>query len=156
MTPKGNKQGSFETFFKKLNQNNLLTKIRISPKEDVNKLLSPFKLHKNQTHKWWKEYNNSKHRLPYGIYVGTIGNVMNALGALAILHDLSEPIKRGHNPSRILNGRKWRNFNHKFKLDYERLKNSTSTSAIILSADRGTSIGGYKSEIFYLTYEYHI
>ena len=63
ITPKGNKQGSFETLFKKLNQNNLLTKIRISPKDDVIKLLSPFKFHKNQTPKWWKEYNNSKHRL---------------------------------------------------------------------------------------------
>lgn len=94
---------------------------KVSPKKDLNRKLSPFRFTKNDTPRWWQNYNDTKHKLPLGAYQGNIGNVLNALGALAILHDLGKRICETSNPLDILERKRWHTFPKEITNDYHRL-----------------------------------
>jgi hypothetical protein len=158
MTSKGRGQKKFPTYYLRLNKNNVLSKQVLYPRQKVLKTVKPFFVGKNPGNfpapAWWTRYNNSKHSLPDGAYVGTIENVMNAVGALYILHNLAGAIIKGLSPTNALDGSKWRIFGTKFRKDFYRLKGSTTTTAILQSADTG-GLAKYKSRIFYFPSEFH-
>jgi len=104
---KSQKQEKFHFYYKLLNSEGMLSKQIICPKKDTRRIMAPFQIYENETPKWWKKYNDSKHDLPKGAYQGTIGNVLGAMGALAILHDIAEQAEKMNEPNMLLDGSKW-------------------------------------------------
>src|SRR2546422_9704784 len=49
---------------------------------------APFNPFEEETRGWWEAYNATKHDLPEGIYKATLGNTIQALGALFILNHI--------------------------------------------------------------------
>jgi len=63
--------------------------------EDVRDAILPFD---NKEPEWWKAYNHHvKHKMPEGIFKATYDNVINAIGALFILHHIVDMKQRNRN-----------------------------------------------------------
>jgi hypothetical protein len=122
-----------EFYYNLLNKYKMLSVQKLAPKEMATTIISPFLLEQQNTPKWWQAYNDTKHDLPEGAYNGTIGNVMNALGALTILHDISQWILTARNPIRdsILQGSNWKDKSTDFINDYQSLKEPNSFGEIM-------------------------
>jgi hypothetical protein len=102
-----------------LNEKNVLSLQKVSPTDKFNLVLQPFQLEEN-TPKWC--YNDTKHDLPQGAYNGKLGNVLNSLAALAILHDLADLFMRNAKPDKLFDGTNWRDITTEFMTEYKRLE----------------------------------
>jgi hypothetical protein len=152
--PKLNRQKEFPFYFEHLNKTNILSIQKVAPREQFNLILRHFHTDKKEkTPKWWQEYNDTKHDLPRGAYNGKLGNVLNALAALALLHDIADLLMGGTNVNRVLDSGNWLDISSEFLHDYERLLYSRATSGILYTANRG--FYDYKSSLFYYLFEYH-
>jgi hypothetical protein len=140
-------QAKFKDYYDFLNIKGVLSLQVVSPKKKFDKIMTPFALNKYPVPDWWNDYNTTKHELPSGAYVGIMGNVLNALGALAILHDIADLVMKNRTLSTLLDGNKWKVYSKEFIDDYERTKNTTLSTRVIHEANRGFST--YKSEIFF-------
>jgi len=147
------KQERFEEYYRFLNKNGMLVLQIVSPKMKFNKIINPFQLKNRPVPDWWHDYNASKHKLPSGALV-RMGNVLNALGGLAILHDIAELTWKSNNPNLLLEGKKWRNYSDEFINDYKRVKNSKNMTGTINTAERYFSL--YKSQLFFYLCEFHL
>jgi len=83
-----------------------------------------------------------------------MGNVLNALGGLAILHDIAELTWKTNNPNLLLDGSKWRIYSNEFINDYKRVKNSKNVTGDINNAERYFSL--YKSQVFFYLCEFRL
>lgn len=145
------RQKSFEEYYKFLNKNGMLSLQIVSPKRKFDKIIAPFQLKKHSVPDWWDDYNTSKHSLPSGALV-RMGNVLHALGGLAILHDIAELTWKSNTPNLLLDGSKWRIYSKEFIDDYKRVKNSKNMTGNINTAERYFSL--YRSQIFFYLCEF--
>jgi hypothetical protein len=136
-----------------LNEGSILSLQKVSPKEKFDLVLQPFQSKTESTPEWWQEYNNTKHDLPVGAYSGKLKNVLNALAALAILHDLADLFMRKANPDRVFDPTNWYDISSEFMTEYKRLENTDLSNGILHTANRGFS--RYKSSLFYYLIEYY-
>lgn len=149
---KKEKQRKFDECYNFLNQKLMLAVQSVAPREKIEMTIRPFKFKQNVPI-WWQQYNNTKHQLPEGAYVGTIRNVMNALAAVTILHHIAEHMINLRDASRILASKNWRDNSKEVREDYQRLKHT-----IVVSGALHTAQGGflsYKSRVFLYLYEFH-
>lgn len=146
-----NKQKKFPEYYKLLNKNGMLTAQKLALKEQVENDICPFM--SDDVPEWWQRYNDTKHDLPEGAYAASIGNVIYALGALAILHDIGELTLRRNSSDNILDKNNWIDTSIDFRSDYENLKHTNSTSGVLHTAERG--FYNHKSRIFYYLNEFH-
>lgn len=86
------KSDKFPKYFKTLNKRNLLSSQSLVLLEN-NKIRTPFKF-KITIPEWWDAYNTVKHELPTGIFEAKYKHVIDALGALFILHHVADTIQR--------------------------------------------------------------
>ncbi len=99
------KKDDFPTFYSILNSKRLLEKQRVIV-IPIKKEVFPFEINGRKIPHWWSKYNNTKHKLPKGLYEGNIGNTINALAALYLLHGMSYYVKH-HIPVEFLEPKKW-------------------------------------------------
>ena len=150
---KFNRQKEFPFYYDSLNEKSVLSLQKVSPNEKFNLVLQPFQLVEKNTPKWWKEYNDTKHDLPHGAYNGTLGNVLDALAALAILHDLADLFMCNANPDKVFDGTNWHDISSEFMTEYKRLKHTNLSNGTLHTANRGFS--SYKSSLFFYLTEFH-
>jgi len=144
------KQKKFEEYFMLLNERQMLSVQNVAPSEKIEMTISPFRFNKQNVPKWWQDYNNTKHDLPRGAYVGTIRNVMNALAAVTILHHIAEHMLNLRDASKILlAGKNWRDNSKEVREDYLRLKHTTAVSGALYTARGGFHT--HKSRVFSLS-----
>lgn len=150
---KGINQEKFGEFFRLLNEKQMLSIQNVAPIEKTDMTISPFKFRKQNVPKWWQDYNDTKHDLPKGAYVGTIRNVMNALAAVTILHYIAERLVNLHDRSSIMTGNNWRDNSDEVREDIRRLRHTTAISGAMHLA-----LGGFlthKSRVFLYLTEFH-
>lgn len=88
---------TFPSYIEALNRSEMLSKQHILLRDNTSELIFPFcMIPDGDNLAWWKAYNDTKHGLPEGAYSGKYGNVINALAALAILHEIAAAAKRWH------------------------------------------------------------
>jgi len=86
-------KGSFLTLIEHLNKKHMLS-IQEVILYDNKEVLKPFAdAVKRKTPEWWYGYNQAKHQFLKGRFFGTIGETLNALGALFILNRIAGIIK---------------------------------------------------------------
>jgi hypothetical protein len=114
-----------------LNKKKMLEVQKVAPLEDVHRVLTPFRLKAQNTPQWWQAYNDTKHDLPEGDTFGKLGFVLDALGAVAILHDIAQAfLHEKAAPDRTLDSVNWVDNELQFKTEYERTKFSKFKSAV--------------------------
>lgn len=91
----------FPCLFKALNVDRILENWNVGVIR-TNKSIQPFKI-ENKTPFWWQKYNATKHNLPCGLTEGNIGNTINALAALFVLHNLGQKVKETPDKNVVLN-----------------------------------------------------
>jgi hypothetical protein len=146
-----NRQKKFPYYYKLLNIHGMLSMQMVALREKVETNFAPF-LALDDIPEWWQRYNDTKHDLPEGAYAANLGNVIYALGALAVIHDIGELALRGHTASKILDINNWRDRSSEFQSDYDRLKNTNMSSGVLHTANRG--FFSHKSRIFYYLNEF--
>lgn len=117
-SPTHMRQKDFPFYYWLLNKEGMLSVQKLAPKEKVTMIITPFKVEEGDTPKWWQAYNKTKHGLPGGAYRCTLENVLNAIGALSILHDISQFILRTSARDSILRKDNWRDKSDDFIKDY--------------------------------------
>lgn len=78
------KSKKFPAMCKALNKGGMLAAQKITLKEKI----EPFNPFAEDNPAWWTAYNATKHDLPDGVYEATLGNTIQALGALFILNHI--------------------------------------------------------------------
>jgi hypothetical protein len=111
----------------------------VCPKRKIKKRMMPFKANSNGVPDWWQNYNDTKHDLPEGAFHGNIGNMMNSLGALATLHDISHLASQIGRPGNPLEGENWIIYSEDIQ-EYKRLEAKEESN--------------YKSRLFFLLRHY--
>lgn len=86
-------QKSLFPYYRKLNANKLLEKqiVILIPAWQI---IRPFK--DQSLPQWWTAYNDTKHKIPYGVFSGTIENTIHAMAGLYCLHNLAFLIMYGN------------------------------------------------------------
>src|SRR2546425_7011110 len=99
-------KSNFPSYYSELNVNGMLDKqaVYLITKNEV---ITPLKITSNDTPDWWKNYNDTKHKLPDGILQGNIGNTVNALSSLYSLHRIAFHVRFESNPIRVLDKVNW-------------------------------------------------
>lgn len=118
----------FPDSFDKLNKQGLLSIQKIVLQKNM-RLLLPYDLpsvrQEHYTPPWWGAYNDVKHKVPHGIYNSTLGNVINALSALWILHCIANTKIRLYSYSgNILDKNEWHDFEQYFSQSYFNKENN--------------------------------
>jgi hypothetical protein len=122
---------NFIEFYNFLNKKKMLEVQKVAPLEDVSRILTPFQLKKQNTPQWWQAYNDTKHDLPEGDTFGKLGFALEALGAVAILHDIAQAfLYEKAAPDRTLDSANWSDNETRFLEEYERTKFSKFKSAV--------------------------
>jgi hypothetical protein len=127
------RQKTFGFYYERLNKEGMLSVQKLAPKEKVTMIITPFKVSEGVTPRWWQAYNDTKHDLPHGAYIGTLENVLNALGALTILHDICQWIFRTSARNSILRKENWKDKSNDFVKDYEYIIDPNSLEGQIMA-----------------------
>ena len=136
-----------------LNEQGMLAGQSVAPREKIDMTISPFRFRKQNVPKWWQDYNDTKHDLPKGAYIGTIRNVLNALAAVTILHHIAECALNSSDASKVLTSKNWRDISSEVREDYRRLRNTNMVSGVIHIAHGGFLT--HKSRVFFYLNEFH-
>jgi hypothetical protein len=83
------RQKEFPFYYWLLNKEGMLSVQKLAPKEKVTMILTLSKVEEGDTPKWWQAYYKTKPGLPGGAYRCALENVLNGIGALRFLHDIS-------------------------------------------------------------------
>ena len=136
--------------FKELNSKNMLAIQKVSHRESL-RVFAPFTF-KTNVPSWCTAYNQTKHNLPDGANSATIGNTINALSALLILHHTSRILIDFNDPTWILDSNNWRDTEKSFHKTYRRLQYSPATNTDFMYANRNffhSKQRIFHSELFY-------
>ncbi|HYL66079.1 MAG TPA: hypothetical protein VEU72_02890 [Nitrosopumilaceae archaeon] len=94
----------FPSYYEQLNVHGMLERHKVILKE-ANEPIQPFIIKDGKSPDWWKGYNKAKHALPEGIVEGNIGNTINALAGICVLHQIS--YFAVHPPENVLTKENW-------------------------------------------------
>jgi hypothetical protein len=117
-SPSNTYQKDFPFYYKRLNKEEMLSVQKLAPKEDITKIITPFKFD-GVIPEWWQAYNKTKHGLPSGAYECNLGNVLNSIGALTILHDISQWILLTSAHTTILDKDNWKDNDYAKEYEYK-------------------------------------
>jgi len=85
---------NFPVLFKRLNEKKMLA-VQEVVLYDTKEILKPFNMMTSKNiPEWWHGNNQTKHHLINGLYMGTIGETLNALAALLVLNRIAEVIPK--------------------------------------------------------------
>jgi hypothetical protein len=127
-------QEKLEFMFKELNSKNMLSIQKVSHRECLI-TLTPFTF-TTKVPPWWTAYNQTKHNLPDGVKCATMGNTINALGALLILLQTSRILIELDDNNWIMDSNNWNDNEKSFYESYRRLQYSLATNVDFMDADR--------------------
>ncbi|HVX01963.1 MAG TPA: hypothetical protein VHA09_02305 [Nitrososphaera sp.] len=145
-----------EHFFVALNRSGMLSRQAVALVEHPT-VLHPFSLDGADVPVWWTAYNKTKHDLLLGIERSTLANIINALGGLLCLLQITSPLLMNKEIEQIFDEKNWRDNSMEFISDYERLKYSSATSAPIHLSNKpflNSQQDKYRSGCFYYLLEY--
>ena len=109
-------------FMVSLNNSGMLALQAVAPLEKPN-IIKPFAdLSPQKAPLWWTGYNKTKHTLPEGMKKATLDNVINALGALPMLLQISYTRLLNSPHKAMLQSKNWKDVPTDFRSDYDRLK----------------------------------
>lgn len=143
----------FLDYYTALNHNGMLSVQKLALKEDTPRTITPFVLTQNNTPQWWQAYNDTKHDLPEGESFGKLGFAIDALGAVAALHDIAQVCYVPGLLTTVQDGTKWLDYEDRFMSDYTRTKNKEYRTSIIEHVGERMSTR-HKSSIFYYLMQY--
>lgn len=95
----------FPTYYKLLNQGNLLKRQWVFNIKAENPFYPLEILNDFDSPTWWRGYNGTKHKLPDGLREGNIENTVSALGALYAIHCIAYVVQ--YNGKDILEKQYW-------------------------------------------------
>jgi hypothetical protein len=144
----------FLDYYDFLNNNGMLVAQKLALREQVGKVIAPFRLTDQNTPQWWQAYNDTKHDLPEGETFGKLGHVLYALAAVASLHDIAQMLKSANAlPTKVLDGTRWYDKEEKFMIEYERTKHKSYHDAVVDHVGERKNVS-HKSSIFYYLTEF--
>lgn len=109
---KPNWKPNFPAYYKKINENNILSIQMIALREidikETTRTYHPFELVSNEhTPFWWTAYNNTKHDLPEGYRQGNLKNTLHALSAVYSIHCMAYYVQHVDTKESFLDRSHW-------------------------------------------------